>query len=111
MGRAVYYIFRSNAIIFIDLSIFPAYISRLSHSFISLHNIMSMSQTEFDNCPRCRVGRMMASTIGGAALSNDSQTGKETSFGRDYKCDNCGFPDGGHQNILGVNEDIRVGGG
>jgi hypothetical protein len=78
----------------------------LSLSFIGLYIIMPMSQTEFNNCPECKVGKMRPT--GGAAVTNDPQTGRETGFQRDYKCDNCGYPHGGKAIVLGVNEQVNI---
>jgi hypothetical protein len=61
-------------------------------------------QTEFNDCPKCKVGKMKPT--GGAATSNDPNTGRETGFYREYKCDNCGYPEGGYQKVAGVNEVI-----
>jgi hypothetical protein len=68
-----------------------------------------MSQTEFNTCTNCGIGKMKPT--GGAAVSNDPNTGRETGFYREYKCDNCGFPEGGHQKVVGINEDVNVGSG
>jgi hypothetical protein len=61
-----------------------------------------MAQTEFNNCPKYGVGKMKPT--GEAAVSNDPQTGKETGSYREYKCDHCGFPHGGKQIAVTVNE-------
>jgi hypothetical protein len=42
----------------------------------------------------------------GAAASNDPQTGKLTGTYREYKCDNCGHPEGGQAKVLQVNEQL-----
>ena len=41
-------------------------------------NLFPMSQIEFNNCPKCGTGKMKPT--GGAAVSNNPQTGKETGF-------------------------------
>ena len=63
-----------------------------------------MAQTEFNNCPECKVDKMKPT--GGASISNYPNTGKETGFQRDYKCDNCGYPHGGKAIVLGINEQV-----
>jgi len=63
-----------------------------------------MSQTEFNDCPRCKKGKIKPT--GKAGSSRDPNTNKETGFERDYKCDNCGYPDGGDAKVVGVNEDV-----
>lgn len=65
-----------------------------------------MAQNEFDDCPKCGVGKMKPT--GGAASSMDPNTNKETGFERDYKCDNCGYPDDGVAKVAGINEDLNV---
>ncbi len=45
---------------------------------------------------------------GGASISNYPNTGKETGFQRDYKCDNCGYPHGGKAIVLGINEQVDI---
>lgn len=67
---------------------------------------MPMSQSEFNNCPKCGIGKMKPT--GGAAVSNDPNTGRETGFYREYKCDNCGYPEGGKAIVLGVNEQLNI---
>jgi predicted RNA-binding Zn-ribbon protein involved in translation (DUF1610 family) len=66
-----------------------------------------MAQTEFNDCPKCGIGKMKP-TGGAAVSSNDPQTGKETGFYREYKCDNCGHPGGGQAKVLEVNEQIDL---
>ena len=43
---------------------------------------------------------------GGSASSRDPNTNRETGFERDYKCDNCVYPDDGHARVVGVNEQL-----
>ena len=57
-----------------------------------------MSQTEFNDCPQCKVGKMRPT--GGAVVRNDPETGNETHFYREYNCDNCGHPEGGKAIVL-----------
>jgi hypothetical protein len=78
----------------------------LSLSFIGLYIIMPMSQTEFNNCPECKVGKMRPT--GGAAVTNDPQTGRGTGFQRDYKCDSCGYPEGGQAKVVAANEQAAI---
>jgi predicted RNA-binding Zn-ribbon protein involved in translation (DUF1610 family) len=66
-----------------------------------------MAQTEFNNCPKCGIGKMKP-TGGAEVSSNDPQTGKETGFYREYKCDNCGHPEGSQAKVLQVNEQVDL---
>jgi hypothetical protein len=68
-----------------------------------------MSQNQFNDCPRCKKGKMKPT--GKAGSSRDIDTNKETGWERDYKCDTCGYPDGGVAKVVGVNEDLSVKGG
>jgi hypothetical protein len=56
-----------------------------------------MSQIEFNTCPSCRIGKLKPT--GKAESSRDPKTNKETGFERDYKRDNCGYPEGGHAKV------------
>jgi predicted nucleic-acid-binding Zn-ribbon protein len=69
-----------------------------------MHIDNAMAQTEFNNCPKCGIGKLKPT--GGAAVRNDPQTSKETGFYREYKCNNCGYPEGGHAKVFGVNEKL-----
>lgn len=64
--------------------------------------IIHMAQTEFNDCPRCKKEKMKPT--GKASVSNDPESGKETGWQRDYKCDSCGYPDDGVAKVAGVNE-------
>jgi hypothetical protein len=66
-----------------------------------------MAQTEFNDCPKCGIGKMKP-TGGAAVSSNDPQTGKETGFYREYKCYNCDHPGGGQAKVLEVNEQVDL---
>jgi hypothetical protein len=66
----------------------------------------SRPQAEFNDCPKCGIGKMKP--IGRAVTSNDPNTGRETGFYREYKCDNCGYPEGGKAIVIGVNEQLNI---
>ncbi len=63
-----------------------------------------MAQTEFNTYPKCGIDKMKPT--GWAAVSNDPTAGRETGFYREYKCDNCGYPDDGHTRVVGVKEQL-----
>ncbi len=58
-----------------------------------------------DVCPECGVEKMKPTR--GTAKISDPDTGTVTTDYQEYKCDNCGYPEGGHQKVVGVNEDIK----
>jgi hypothetical protein len=59
-----------------------------------------MSQIEFNTCPKCPKCRIRKlKPTGKAGSSRDPKTNKETGFDRDYKRDNCGYPEGGHAKV------------
>ncbi len=66
-----------------------------------------MSRTEFNTCEKCGIGKMKPT--GRSALSNDPDTNRLTGDYREYKCDNCGHPQGGYAKVIQVNEQIGVG--
>jgi hypothetical protein len=35
-----------------------------------------------------------------------STNGQRDRFYREYKCDNCGYPEGGHAKVFGVNKEL-----
>ena len=62
-----------------------------------------MTREEFDTCPKCGVGKMKP--IGGAAsaTSADPDTNRLTGDSyQEYKCDNCGYPEGGQAKAVQV---------
>ncbi len=65
-----------------------------------------MSRTEFNKCPKCGIGTMLPT--GGAATITDLDTGTVTRDYREYKCDNCGYPDEALAKVATVNEEIGI---
>jgi hypothetical protein len=68
-----------------------------------------MAREEFDTCPKCGIGKMKP--IGGAtsATSADPDTNRLTSdYYQDYKCDSCGYPEGGQAKPVQVSEQERI---
>jgi hypothetical protein len=62
-------------------------------------------EEEFETCPKCGVGKMKP--IGGAAsaTSTDPDTNRLTGdYYQEYKCDSCGYPEGGQAKAVAVNE-------
>jgi hypothetical protein len=68
-----------------------------------------MAGEEFDICPKCGVGKMKP--IGGAASakSADPDTNRLTGdYYQEYKCDSCGYPEGGQAKAVQVNEQEEI---
>jgi hypothetical protein len=64
-----------------------------------------MARKEFDTCPKCGIGKMKP--IGGAAstTSADPDTNRLTGdYYQDYKCDSCGYPEGGQAKAVQASE-------
>ena len=69
-----------------------------------------MAREEFDTCPKCGVGKMKP--IGGAksTKSADPDTNRLTGdYYQEYKCDSCGYPEGGQAKAVAVNEQEGIG--
>jgi ribosomal protein S27E len=66
-----------------------------------------MAGEEFNTCKVCGIGKMRPT--GGAATSADPETNRVTDDYREYKCDNCGNPQGGKAKVLQVNEQVEMG--
>ena len=67
-------------------------------------------EEEFETCPKCGVGKMKP--IGGAAsaTSTDPDINRLTGdYYQEYKCDSCGYPEGGQAKAVAVNEQERIG--
>ncbi len=43
--------------------------------------------------------------IGGAATSTDREKNRVTGDYREYKCDNCGYPEGGQAKVVQVSDE------
>ncbi|MDQ3881891.1 MAG: hypothetical protein M3249_01865 [Thermoproteota archaeon] len=66
-----------------------------------------MARGEFDKCPQCGIGTLKS--IGGAAKMTDPDTGTATADSSEYKCDNCGYPQGGQAKVVAANEQAAIG--
>ena len=54
----------------------------------------------------CKIGKMVPYGSTTTLMKNkDGETNKVISDLRGYKCDNCGYPEGGRQIVGNVNED------
>jgi predicted nucleic-acid-binding Zn-ribbon protein len=64
-----------------------------------------MAREEFDTCPKCGVGKMKPTGGGASATSADPDTNRLTGDSyQEYKCDSCGYPEGGQAKAVQVNE-------
>ena len=63
-------------------------------------------EEEFQLCPNCKAGRLRPTGL--AATSADPQTNRVTDDLRGYKCDNCGYPEGGQAKVVAVNEQAAI---
>jgi predicted nucleic-acid-binding Zn-ribbon protein len=66
--------------------------------------LCSMAKEEFDTCPKCGVGKMKPTGGATSATSADPDTNRLTGdYYQEYKCDNCGYPEGGQAKAVQVN--------
>ena len=63
-------------------------------------------EEEFQLCPNCKVGRLRLTGL--AATSTDPQTNRVTNDLRGYKCDSCGYSEGGQAKVVAVNEQEAI---
>jgi predicted nucleic-acid-binding Zn-ribbon protein len=64
-----------------------------------------MAREEFDTCPKCGVGKMKPTGGAASATSADPDTNRLTGdYYQEYKCDSCGYPEGGQAKAVQVNE-------
>ena len=63
-------------------------------------------EEEFQLCPNCKVGRLQLTGL--AATSSDPQTNRVTNDLRGYKCDSCGYSEGGQAKVVAVNEQEAI---
>jgi hypothetical protein len=69
-----------------------------------------MTREEFDTCPKCGIGKMKPTGGAASATSADPDTNRLTSDSyQEYKCDNCGYPEGGQAKVVQVNEQEGIG--
>ncbi len=67
--------------------------------------LSSMAREEFDTCPKCGVGKMKPTGGATSATSADPDTNRLTGDSyQEYKCDNCGYPEGGQAKAVQANE-------
>jgi hypothetical protein len=64
-------------------------------------------EEEFQLCPNCKVGRLRLTGL--AASSSDLQTNRVTNDLRGYKCDSCGYSEGGQAKVVATNEQEAIG--
>ncbi|MFL6477107.1 MAG: hypothetical protein ACJ70Y_09040 [Nitrososphaera sp.] len=62
-------------------------------------------EEEFQLCPNCKVGRLRPTGL--AATSSDPQTNRVTND-LGYKCDSCGYPEGGQAKVVAANEQAAI---
>jgi hypothetical protein len=63
-------------------------------------------EEEFQLCPNCKVGRLRLTGL--AATSSDPQTNRVTNDLRGYKCDSCGYSEGGQAKVVATNEQEAI---
>jgi hypothetical protein len=62
-------------------------------------------EEQFQLCPNCKVGRLRPTGL--AATSSDPQTNRVTND-LGYKCDSCGYPEGGQAKVVAANEQAAI---
>ena len=65
-----------------------------------------MAREEFSKCPQCGIGTLKPT--GGVAKMTDPDTGTVTTEYREYKCDKCGYPQGGKAKVVAANEQASI---
>jgi ribosomal protein S27E len=64
-----------------------------------------MAREEFDTCPKCGIGKMKPTGGAASATSADPDTNRLTGdYYQEYKCDSCGYPEGGQAKAVQVNK-------
>ena len=63
-------------------------------------------EEEFQLCPNCKAGRLRPTGL--AATGSDPQTNRVTNDLRGYKCDSCGYPEGGQAKVVAANEQAAI---
>ena len=63
-------------------------------------------EEEFQLCPNCKAGRLRPTGL--AATNSDPQTNRVTNDLRGYKCDSCGYSEGGQAKVVAVNEQEAI---
>ena len=65
-----------------------------------------MAREEFSKCPQCGIGTLKPT--GEAAKMTDPDTGAVTTDYSEYKCDECGYPQGGKAKVVAANEQAAI---
>jgi hypothetical protein len=64
-----------------------------------------MAREEFDTCPNCGIGKMKPTGGVASATSADPDTNRLMGdYYQEYKCDSCGYPEGGQAKAAQVSE-------
>ncbi len=67
-------------------------------------------EEEFKTCPKCGVGKMKPTGGAASATSADPDTNRLTGdYYQEYKCDSCGYPEGGQAKAVAVKEQVGIG--
>jgi predicted nucleic-acid-binding Zn-ribbon protein len=68
-----------------------------------------MAREEFNACPKCGVGKMKPTGGAASATSADPDTNRLTgNYYQEYKCDSCGYPEGGQAKAAQVDKQERI---
>lgn len=63
-------------------------------------------EEEVQLCPNCKVGRLRVTGL--TITSSDPQTNRVTNDLRGYKCDSCGYSEGGQAKVVAINEQKAI---
>jgi predicted nucleic-acid-binding Zn-ribbon protein len=65
-----------------------------------------MAREEFDTCPKCGMGKMKPTGGAISTTSADPDTNRLTGDSyQEYKCDSCGYPEGGQAKAVQVSDE------
>ena len=65
-----------------------------------------MARKDFDTCPKCGTGKMKPTGGATSATSADPDTNRLTNdYYQEYKCDSCGYPEGGQAKAVKVSDE------
>ena len=65
-----------------------------------------MARKEFDTCPKCGIGKMKPTGGAASSTSADPDTNRLTGDSyQEYKCDSCGYPEGGQAKAVQVSDE------
>jgi predicted nucleic-acid-binding Zn-ribbon protein len=68
-----------------------------------------MAREEFNTCPKCGVGKMKPTGGAASTTSADPDTNRLTgNYYQEYKCDSCGYPEGGQAKAAQVDKQERI---